>query len=148
MNRRNPGKGSFNVEIYDATDIIRGHAVEIIPGYKQFYLYDQSLFRNVAKAMSYYALEKFAADNGMTLIMPDYTSPVKRNPKKEGAMKRKEPKTEIRTREQARAAAQRWQQWTSGQNLSYGEYAYYADYFTKLGKKFGLMREFKENGII
>lgn len=80
MNRRNPGKGSFNVEIYDATDIIRGHAVEIIPGYKQFYLYDQSLFRNVAKAMSYYALEKFAADNGMTLIMPDYTSPVKRNP--------------------------------------------------------------------
>ena len=72
---------------------------------------------------------------------------VQRNPKKEGAMKRKEPK-EIRTREQARDAAQEWQQWASGQNLSYGELFEYQNYFRKLGKKFGLMREFKENGII
>ena len=31
--------------------------------------------------------------------------------------------------------------------LSYGELAYFGDYFTKLGKRFGLLKEFKENGI-
>lgn len=32
--------------------------------------------------------------------------------------------------------------------LSYGEYAMIADYFETYGKRYGLMREFKENGIL
>jgi hypothetical protein len=33
-------------------------------------------------------------------------------------------------------------------DYSYGELTYYQDYFSKLAKKYGLIREFKENGII
>ena len=60
------------------------------------------------------------------------------------SMKRKE----IRTKGEARQEAIDWQHWVSEQNLSYGELAEYGDYFTELARKFGLMREFRENGII
>ena len=83
----------------------------------------------------------------ITHFVNDWEPSIRHNPKKEGAMKRKEPK-EIRTREQARDAAQEWQQWQSTQSLSWGEMAEYAAYFTMLGKKFGLLREFRKNGII
>lgn len=32
--------------------------------------------------------------------------------------------------------------------LSYGEYAMIAEYFETYGKRYGLLREFKENGIV
>lgn len=35
----------------------------------------------------------------------------------------------------------------SEEELSYGELADRQDYFRKLGKRYGLLREFKENGI-
>ena len=31
---------------------------------------------------------------------------------------------------------------------SYGELAEYTEYFTKLGKRYGLLKEFRENAII
>lgn len=33
-------------------------------------------------------------------------------------------------------------------NLSYGEILAYQTYFEKVGKRYGLLREFKENGIL
>jgi hypothetical protein len=57
-------------------------------------------------------------------------------------------KTVIKTKEQARQKAIDWQNWQSNQALSYQELSDWQGYFTKLAKKFGLKKEFKENGII
>lgn len=48
----------------------------------------------------------------------------------------------------ARQQAKDWQLWASEQSLSYGELAYYSNHFEKLGKRYGLIKEFKENGIL
>jgi hypothetical protein len=56
--------------------------------------------------------------------------------------------TNIKTKEEARQYAIDWQHKTTNKSLSYGELAEYAGQFRTLGKKFGLLREFKENGII
>lgn len=48
----------------------------------------------------------------------------------------------------ARNKAIEWQHEASDQNYSYGELAYWGDYFERLGKRYGLVREFRENGII
>ncbi|MFH1226855.1 MAG: hypothetical protein V1701_02990 [Planctomycetota bacterium] len=55
---------------------------------------------------------------------------------------------EIRTKEDARQAAIDWQRWASEQSLSYGELAEHAAFFEALAKRFGLTKEFRENGII
>ena len=54
----------------------------------------------------------------------------------------------IRTKEQACDYAIDWQNWASNESLSYSELAEWGEIFTKLGEKFDLTREFKENGII
>lgn len=54
----------------------------------------------------------------------------------------------IKTKEEARSKAIEWQTWASKQDLSYGELAEYAESFRILAKRFGLTREFKENGIL
>lgn len=48
----------------------------------------------------------------------------------------------------ARHTAQAWQAATAENALSYGEIAESNAYFTKIGKRYGLINEFKENGII
>lgn len=40
-----------------------------------------------------------------------------------------------------------WQIEASNKNYSYGELACFARHFEKLGKRFGLLREFRENAI-
>lgn len=57
-------------------------------------------------------------------------------------------KIEVKSAEEARQQAIDWQQWQSEQSLSYSEVADYADYFRKLGKKYNLTAEFKEEAII
>lgn len=47
-----------------------------------------------------------------------------------------------------REEAVRWQHDFSRHVYSYGELAEIQAYFEKEGKKYGLMKEFKENGII
>ena len=59
-------------------------------------------------------------------------------------MKKQNPKT----KEEAREYAIEWQRWSSEQNLSYGECADWNNHFEKIAKKFDLVNEFKENGII
>lgn len=49
---------------------------------------------------------------------------------------------------QARQQAKEWQLWESEQSLSYGEVAYCSNYFKKLGKRCGLLKEFKNEGIL
>ncbi|MBR4856331.1 MAG: hypothetical protein IKU94_06865 [Bacteroidaceae bacterium] len=51
-------------------------------------------------------------------------------------------------KEAAREKAIAWQYEAAEQSLSYGELAEASDYFTRLAKRFGLVREFRENGII
>lgn len=51
-------------------------------------------------------------------------------------------------KEQARQQAIEWQVWACDECLSYMELAVWACYFEKLAKRFGLKKEFRENGII
>lgn len=53
-----------------------------------------------------------------------------------------------KTKAEAQAHAIEWQLWQSEQNLSWSEMNKWAYHFEKLGKKFKLTKEFKENGII
>lgn len=55
--------------------------------------------------------------------------------------------TYAQRKESARQEAIDWQLEASEQNLSYGELAEAGDHFHKIGKRFGLIREFRENGI-
>lgn len=62
---------------------------------------------------------------------------------------------QIKTKEEARQYAIEWQQWASEQNepgkkptLYTTDLVEWAGIFTALAKKFHLVREFKENGII
>lgn len=48
----------------------------------------------------------------------------------------------------AREEAIRWQADFPEQDISWGELASAGDYFTKLARRYGLVREFRENGII
>ena len=51
-------------------------------------------------------------------------------------------------KEKARQKAIEWQLDFANHNYSWGELAYYSDYFERLAKRYGLVEEFKENGII
>lgn len=53
-----------------------------------------------------------------------------------------------RRKEQARRAAQEWQRTFGEASHSYAELATDAARFERLGRRFGLLREFRENGII
>jgi hypothetical protein len=54
----------------------------------------------------------------------------------------------IETKEEARQFAVDYQNWASEENMYYSDLLVWSDYFEELGRKFGLLREFKENGII
>jgi hypothetical protein len=49
---------------------------------------------------------------------------------------------------EARAKAQEWQRAAQENNFSYGELIIYQAHIETLGKQYGLIREFRENGII
>ena len=49
---------------------------------------------------------------------------------------------------EARQQAIDWQRTVEHQNYSYSELAEWQDYFYNLARKYGLVREFKENGIL
>lgn len=51
-------------------------------------------------------------------------------------------------KEEARQKAIDWQIEFSQNDHYMSEYAYYNNYFYKLAKRYGLIKEFKENGII
>ena len=53
-----------------------------------------------------------------------------------------------RAKENARQKAMDWQTEYYNNNYSYGELAAFVEYFTRLAKRYGLMTEFRENGII
>lgn len=54
----------------------------------------------------------------------------------------------IKNKEEARNNAIKWQKWQSEKSLSYGEILKWQNYFEIIAKRFGLKKEFKENGII
>lgn len=51
-------------------------------------------------------------------------------------------------KEAARNEAIDWQADFGNHNYSYGELAFYSDYFEKKAKRYGLLREFRTEGII
>ena len=53
-----------------------------------------------------------------------------------------------RAKENARNKAIEWQSSFCEHDYSYGELAYWQDYFERLGRVYGLTKEFRENGII
>ena len=53
-----------------------------------------------------------------------------------------------RGKARARAEAITYQQEAADRAQSWGEVAYWCDYFQKLAKRYGLIKEFRENAII
>lgn len=53
-----------------------------------------------------------------------------------------------RRKEAARAKAQEWQADFCNHAYTWGEIADFQELFARLGRKYGLLREFAENGII
>ena len=53
-----------------------------------------------------------------------------------------------KAKERARDKAIEWRLDFENHNYSYGELAYYGNYFEGLAKRYGLVKEFRENGII
>lgn len=51
-------------------------------------------------------------------------------------------------KEQARKEAVEWSNTFKYKNYSYGELIVYEEYFYRLAKRYGLVREFRENGIL
>ena len=51
-------------------------------------------------------------------------------------------------KERAREKAIQWQRNFEHNNYSYSDLATFGHHFENLGKRYGLIREFKENGII
>lgn len=51
-------------------------------------------------------------------------------------------------KERVRDMAIEWQSDFENHNYSYGELMEYSNMFERLGKRYGLIKEFKENGII
>ena len=51
-------------------------------------------------------------------------------------------------KEKARSKAVDWQLDFNDHNYSYGELAEFYDYFERLAKRYGLVKEFRENCII
>lgn len=50
-------------------------------------------------------------------------------------------------KEKARELAVQWQHDFANNNYSWLELANFTNYFTRLGKRYGLLKEFRENGI-
>ena len=61
---------------------------------------------------------------------------------------RKHIKTYLEKKCEVREAAQNWQNETSNISMSWGGVAIAGAYFEKMAKRYGLLQEFKENGII
>ena len=51
-------------------------------------------------------------------------------------------------KERIRETAKEWQLDFGNHNYSYSELAEYNNYFNVMGKRYGLLKEFRENGII
>lgn len=49
---------------------------------------------------------------------------------------------------EAQSRAIDWQHWQSEQAMSWSEVSEWHDYWTKVAQEFGMVEEFKENGII
>ena len=56
-------------------------------------------------------------------------------------------KTYQENKSRVREMAIDWQIEASENDYSYGELSYFGEIFRKLGKRYGLLREFRENGI-
>ena len=54
----------------------------------------------------------------------------------------------IKSKEEARGLAIKWQAEQSEKSTSYGELAEWSAFFSALAEKFDLQEEFKENGIM
>lgn len=53
-----------------------------------------------------------------------------------------------RAKERARDKAVKWQSGFCDHNYSYEELVHWQDYFERLGRAYGLTKEYRENGII
>lgn len=51
-------------------------------------------------------------------------------------------------KEAARRKAREWQETFAEQNYSYAELVRWQRFFTHIGKKYGLLKEFRQNGIV
>ena len=51
-------------------------------------------------------------------------------------------------KEKARELAIQWQYDFANNNYNWEEISEFTDFFTKLGKRYGLLKEFRENGVL
>ena len=51
-------------------------------------------------------------------------------------------------KQKARELAVQWQYDFANNNYNWEEISEFTDFFTKLGKRYGLLKEFRENGVL
>ena len=51
-------------------------------------------------------------------------------------------------KQRARELAVQWQYDFANNNYNWEEISEFTDFFTKLGKRYGLLKEFRENGVL
>jgi len=61
---------------------------------------------------------------------------------------KKNRKSYAELKEAARQQAIEWQDWLSDHSVSYGGLAIASEHFENLGRRYGLIQEFRENAII
>jgi len=60
----------------------------------------------------------------------------------------RKPEFRVTDKASARDMGIEYQLWASEQSLSYQELAEWSDYLTKIAKRYGLLKEFREEGIL
>ncbi len=90
----------------------------------------------------YVVVDKYTDDDGdveLTVRCKTYAE--------EDIMKKKDKEYYRRMKRRARDTALCWQEKFRDSSMSWGELAEAQNYFEKLGKRYGLLAEFRENGI-
>lgn len=90
----------------------------------------------------YIIVDKYKTENGgiMVTVRP-------KTYEEEGTMRKANKEYYGRMKRRIREQAIEWQADFPNHNYSWGEIAYFEDYFRKQGKRYGLLTEFRENGI-
>lgn len=114
--------------------------------YIKFY-YNENPMRSVTKDIRswkrhYVVVDKYTDDDGdveLTLRHKTYAE--------EADMQKAAREYYNRMKHRARDTALCWQEKFANKSMSWGELAEAQSYFEKLGKKYGLLAEFRDNGI-
>lgn len=108
-------------------------------------LIQEAIFKSVLEMKKYYSNDKVTIYNFIRLYKNDLTETETEG---ETPKKKKVNKTYAELKAEKRQEAIDIQNEIANESLSYGGMAIISDYLEKIGKRYGLLKEFRENGLI